>query len=747
MLYICYMIHNHNQISTTMQYRKLALIILLSSLIGSASGTHYMGGEITWECTSNGNFRFIIKLYRECAGIPFSNTVNLTTNIPNFSTIQTSRISMEDISPSCDCPGGPNITCAGTLPGWANSNSGAIQMDVYTTDQAYPFGVPLQGIPPATGWFIGYTSCCRTIGNNIQGANSYSWFLRAWMFPYNNTPVNTCFDNSPVFREAPSPVFCTSKPIITTHNASDPDGDSLAFSWAQPLASNINSPLVGYFPGYSFDSPMPDTMHHVNNVPATLDPESGLMRFTSYTSGAFVTVTRIASYKNGVKVSEVFREIQIVLLSCGPNSPPQHTIYPLFTELNTGEYLTTVTAGDLLNVAFMITDYDTCTGTIQPQSISLMAFGEQFGQPVNPAGCTTPPCATLSPSPTDTAPLIMQGALSTAFAWQTSTDHLKVYNGYVMSKRHTFFLQYQDNHCPVPGRGSITLHVDVTLPYATKPTNIACIQNQTAGTYDLVWEPTSMPDTAFVGYDIMTSTNPLGPFTLATQIPAINTGTFTHQTNDSSFVKRYYYINTQMSQPIPFAVPSNHTTPSLFVTAQPNFPNTGSVHLQWEPIAPAAVSGSTPPIYEIYRDIGNGYQFYQYTYTTDFTDHHPPAFPFSYQIESPATDPSGTILFCRNISNPVHVQLTSVPIEDRVGSLPYLYPNPSMGTFTLLPGSFHGDALIEITTTDGALIRRFSNQLKTDQEIHIHVEDLAPGLYLMRITTEKDQHIIKMVKE
>jgi hypothetical protein len=30
------------------------------------TATHYMGGEITWECMPNGNFRFVMKAYREC---------------------------------------------------------------------------------------------------------------------------------------------------------------------------------------------------------------------------------------------------------------------------------------------------------------------------------------------------------------------------------------------------------------------------------------------------------------------------------------------------------------------------------------------------------------------------------------------------------------------------------------------------------------------------------------------------------
>ena len=68
-----------------------------------------MGGEITWECTPSGNFRFVMKLYRECyygngAAANYGNTANLTTTVPGFSMINMTRVSGYpiDISPVCN---------------------------------------------------------------------------------------------------------------------------------------------------------------------------------------------------------------------------------------------------------------------------------------------------------------------------------------------------------------------------------------------------------------------------------------------------------------------------------------------------------------------------------------------------------------------------------------------------------------------------------------------------------------------
>jgi hypothetical protein len=49
-------------------------------------------------------------------------------------------------------------------------------------------------------------------------------------------------------------------------------------------------------------------------VAPVMNFNTGVVTFTSYTAGAFVTVTKVTAYKCGIKVAEVFREIQIALI-------------------------------------------------------------------------------------------------------------------------------------------------------------------------------------------------------------------------------------------------------------------------------------------------------------------------------------------------------------------------------------------------------------------------------------------------
>ena len=116
--------------------------------------SHYMGGEITWECLSTGQYIFTMKTYRECAGINYGASYNLTvTNgqtMTKIMDIKMQRISVEDISPRCDSATGPHIRCN---PKPTTSNLGAVEEHIY---QSAP--ITLIGTPPAQGWIFHWGS-------------------------------------------------------------------------------------------------------------------------------------------------------------------------------------------------------------------------------------------------------------------------------------------------------------------------------------------------------------------------------------------------------------------------------------------------------------------------------------------------------------------------------------------------------------------------------------------------------------
>ena len=47
------------------------LVLLLGLMASDLNATHLLGGEVTWQCTGNGQYKFQLTLYRECGSLPF----------------------------------------------------------------------------------------------------------------------------------------------------------------------------------------------------------------------------------------------------------------------------------------------------------------------------------------------------------------------------------------------------------------------------------------------------------------------------------------------------------------------------------------------------------------------------------------------------------------------------------------------------------------------------------------------------
>lgn len=292
------------------------LLYLLVTLQFPAQATHLLGGEITWECirtgTNSGKYIFTVKLYRDCNGIIAPVNVTLATNAPNFATgILCNNTTVNDVSPiGTGCP-----TCANPA-----SNASAVEEHIF---QSAP--VILSGVPPSNGWYFAFTDCCRS-GNitNLSSGSGY-FTLRAIMYPYHARNANPCFDSSPQFAERPQLATCIGDSIFYNGNAADQDLDSLVYDWAEPLdgTSFPTSTPYPFATNYYYNNPLPDDTIDAHNINAILDPRSGVLMFRSVTAAVCVSVVKITAYKCGIKVSEIFRELQVSLITgCILTTPP-----------------------------------------------------------------------------------------------------------------------------------------------------------------------------------------------------------------------------------------------------------------------------------------------------------------------------------------------------------------------------------------------------------------------------------------
>jgi gliding motility-associated-like protein len=568
--------------------------------------SHFMGGEITWTCdtTNNGKFHFHMKLYRECGGVTFKQSEILEIiNYPDSGKVTKIYMNLKnvtDISPVCNSLG-PAITCATA----SQSGTGAVSEYYYTSDTLLnQTGVSLTGHPPSTGWIFAYKGGNRNKSDNIINAEQQTWFLRSVMYPYKGIDTKVCYDNSPTFAEKPNTVICTGYPFTYNPNAYDIEYDKLQYEWAQPLDSNHN-PLI-YNTNYTYTNPLPDASFNPSNVPATIDPNTGEISFSSFTQGAFLTVSVVTAYKNGIKVAEIFREMQIELLQCGNNIPPDISppfkdkmgLFTLFRD--------TVYAGQVVDFHIAATDNI-------GQLITLNVSGPDFGTNANSTttGCITPPCAIIRPPPT----LSGSSPVETDFHWQTDCNHLThdlsiasknhlIYNKPTISNVHNFVFNVQDDFCPVPGRDIRTITIVVLNKPIIPAPALHCVSVDTNGFVNLTWIPVKDSAGSFYGYYIYRSDSVNGIYNIIDSIFSINTSTYIdNKINANNQAFSYYLITKSACNHAYLSSPSD-TLSAMRLKVSPN-PKTGTVDIKWNSLHYPRLSSSNLT-YDLYRKVSNG---------------------------------------------------------------------------------------------------------------------------------------------
>ena len=611
----------------------MLLTVLLSILlIPSLLADHFMGGEITWECLPNGNYRFIMRLYRECNGclLCYQPTSNLLTNVPGYensgitvSLYPTTILGKKDLSPDCNTNSSfPHINC---YPAPSIANTGAVEEWTYTSDNLYPSGVPFPAGPiPATGWYFAFTSCCRNPCANYAGTISKSFWIRAFMYPYPGLSPDNCWDSSPAFGDKPSTVICTGYPFTYNPNGYDKELDSLSYEWTEPLTA-LNTPLTPFLnPGYTVSSPLPGPTQNPANIPATVNAFTGEVSFTSYTSGAYVTAYKVTAYKCGIKIAEIFREMQIVLLNCPTASPTAPSnkppiVDPPFLNPISGlysDYVDTVYAGSIVNFYLSATDYDslnkdTVTGLFDMQKVSILGSGQQFGNNFTSSttGCLNPPCATLNPPPPATSYVFT----ATNFVWQTTCAHIATESpcgGYTNS--YNFILKAKDDFCPAPAFSWKTITIVVKNPVMPPP-KLKCVSVADNGPVTLSWQisdTNEIPNT-WQAYYIYRSTNAAGPFTLldtiifdpANNILFGNTNSYIDNSASGQTLSYYYYVRSRSGCYGDFQSPPSNIIHTIKIQAT----NAGNSigHFNWDFISDSPIPTSLN-VYHLYQNGNNG---------------------------------------------------------------------------------------------------------------------------------------------
>ncbi|MEL7529965.1 MAG: PKD domain-containing protein [Bacteroidota bacterium] len=441
----------------------LITLLLLSISFDGLQATHFMGVDISYECTGPCTYRITHKTYYDCNGgatqtpvyppptvttpavlnavnAPFLDFIGLSAGcVPPTPIGNWFLVSYFEVTPLCPDainppPGTPSSTrCDDTNPGAALFG---VSEAVFTRE--YNFC----NSPNCSGFLIEWETCCRNAAitsiANPTGATTGGIYTGETTIDLTLTPCNS----SPFFQNKPVPYICAGQLFTFNQGAIDPDGDSLSYElgpcYVDPAVT------VTYLNGHGPQAPLGPTWD------VSVNPLTGDVTMTPTPTGAVVVgvvCIVVKEWRNGVQIGQVVRDMQITVIpNCTSSNPITGGIQPA-----------SVTIGPDSVPAFPLSynEARTCAGSEICFDIPVISqdpnlfYTLSWNQNI--------PGATFTDASNSTIQNTISGAAPVAtFCW---TPPLTATGAYF------FTVSVNDDACPVPGfnQYTIIIYVDDVL--------------------------------------------------------------------------------------------------------------------------------------------------------------------------------------------------------------------------------------------------------------------------------------------
>lgn len=249
-------------------------------------------------------------------------------------------------------------------------------------------------------------------------------------------------NSSPNFTNHPRPYYCVNEPAEINFGGYDSDGDSLVYSLVNCLATVYNTP----FSGQNF-------VH--SSTPISIDPQSGHLSFTPTTVQTSVVCVLVEEFRNGVKIGEITRDLNLNINNCTNNFPIASGINGTANSSGTtGIFELNVSPGDTVDFDIAAYDPNVTDIIIQQDSQSLSFFMGGIGTILG-ASITSDSL----PNPTGN------------FYWIPPNTYPKTY--YID-------VGIQDDNCPLLGTNYYTFKINVgcSKPMPNLPDiHTLCVEN------------------------------------------------------------------------------------------------------------------------------------------------------------------------------------------------------------------------------------------------------------------------------
>ncbi|MCB2406950.1 gliding motility-associated C-terminal domain-containing protein [Hymenobacter lucidus] len=192
--------------------------------MSSAWATHIQGGQLTYAALGNNRYKVSLTVFRDCGGASFSSIdpelVYRSTGCAGGTEVPMTLVGLpEPGTPYCaNTPGGPSQCGSGLR---TNYERGVFEATVT--------------LPPAAEWILSVTLNARpTVANLNLGSGNLYYEARLNNLLANGMPIE---NTSPQYQalDIPIPFVCYQQERTVSFSATEPDGDSLVYTLANPL--------------------------------------------------------------------------------------------------------------------------------------------------------------------------------------------------------------------------------------------------------------------------------------------------------------------------------------------------------------------------------------------------------------------------------------------------------------------------------------------------------------------------------
>lgn len=284
--------------------RNLALYFVFTLFSSGLFAEHIIGGEMYYECLGGLTYRVTMKLYRDCnsTGAVFDNPASFSVFNANDGFVITHTVA---------------LTSSNFIVPDLSSPCLAVPPDICVEEGIYIFEITLPSDDQM--YQIVYQRCCRNGSiQNLINPGDQGLSIVAQIPPASDAVCNS----RPYFNNFPPPVLCAQAALVFDHSATDPDGDSLAYSLCSPFigataqapapnqASNPPYDEVAWGTGFSATNPLNA------NPGLAIDPVTGLLTGTPTQLGQFVVGVCVEEWRNGNLLSVNTRDFQFNVAYC-----------------------------------------------------------------------------------------------------------------------------------------------------------------------------------------------------------------------------------------------------------------------------------------------------------------------------------------------------------------------------------------------------------------------------------------------